>query len=163
VAVTPRALRGLLGYFHGHRGLGRWLEWSGPPNDPIAMLVPEQHVRAHRRWDWMLRILDVEAAFSGRGYPPIEAEATFAVFDPRYKANTGTFRLEVSGGRGSIARAPNAPDTPPVPIGTVSAMFTGHLRVHDAARLGALRHDDPAVPSLAAMLDGPAPWNPFWF
>ena len=35
----------------------------------------------------MLRILDVPAAFEGRGFPDIDAEATFAVDDPRYAEN----------------------------------------------------------------------------
>ena len=79
VAEDDRALRALIAYARGYRGLGRWLGWSGPPNDPMTMLVGVQAVEVADRYRWMLRVLDVRAALEGRGYPPIDAEATFAI------------------------------------------------------------------------------------
>jgi predicted acetyltransferase len=67
------ALRAFLAYARGYRGVGRWLRWGGAPNDPLTLLVGVQAVADARRYRWMLRILDVPAAFEGRGYPGVDA------------------------------------------------------------------------------------------
>lgn len=162
VAVTPSAQRALWAYFRGYRGLGTWLQWVGPPNDPIALGSLDAFVERPYRYDWMLRLLDVPAALAARGYPTIDAEATFAVDDPMYPDNAGGWRLSVSGGAASVERVDNH-GRRPLPIGVVSSMFSGYLRAHDAARLGHLDADDPAVDALAAAFDGPDPWTPFFF
>lgn len=162
VTEDARALDAMIAYARGHRGVGRWLQWVGPPNDPLTLLVGVQAVEVHQRYRWMLRLLDVPAAFAGRGYPAIDAEATFAVEDPRYPANAGPWTLEVRGGSASVHPAPGH-DRRPVPITALSSLFTGYLRPRDAVRLGILDADDPAVDALGALLAGPDPWCPFFF
>ena len=157
-----RALDAMIAYARGHRGVGRWLQWVGPPNDPLTLLVGVQAVEVHQRYRWMLRLLDVPAAFAGRGYPAIDAEATFAVEDPRYPANAGPWTLEVRGGAASV-RPAAVHDRRPVPITALSSLFTGYLRPRDAVRLGFLDEDDPTVDGFGAMLAGPDPWCPFFF
>jgi predicted acetyltransferase len=110
----------------------------------------------------MLRILDVRAALEGRGYPPIDAEATFAIDDPRYEENTGVWRLQLSAGEPKVERG-SSHDRRPLSIGTFSSMFTGYLRPVDAVHLGYLDRDDPAVDGLASMFSGPDPWSPLFF
>jgi predicted acetyltransferase len=161
-AVTPKAQRALWSYFRGFRGLGTWLQWVGPPNDPIALGSLDAFVERPFRYDWMLRLLDVPAAFAARGYPAIEAAATFAVDDPMYPDNAGAWRLSVSDGRASVERV-DSHDRRPLPIGILSSMFSGYLRSYDAVRLGLLDGDDPAVDTLASIFDGPDPWSPFFF
>jgi predicted acetyltransferase len=161
-ATSDRALRALLSYARGHRGIGRWLQWGGAPNDPITLLVGVQAVTPMRRYRWMLRILDVPTAFEGRGYPAIDGEATFAVDDPRYAENAGPWRVIVSGGDAKIERTERH-DRRPIPIGALSSLFTGYLRAADAVVLGVLDADDPVVPAFASMFDRPDPWTPFFF
>ena len=161
-AVTPAAQRALWAYFRGYRGLGTWLQWVGPPNDPIALGSLDAFVERPYRYDWMLRLLDVPAAFEARGYPAIDAEATFAVEDPMYPDNTGAWHLAISGGQASVERVDDH-ERRPLTIGVLSSMFSGYLRAPDAVRLGHLDADDPAVDALAAILDGPDPWTPFFF
>jgi predicted acetyltransferase len=160
--TNDRALRALLSYARGHRGIGRWLQWGGAPNDPVTLLVGVQAVTPVRRYRWMLRILDVPAAFEGRGYPAIDAEATFAVDDPRFADNGGPWHVAVSGGEAKVAPAERH-DRRPIPIGVLSSLFTGYLRPVDAVGLGWLDADDPAVDAFTAMLGGPDPWTPFFF
>ncbi len=162
VADDDRALRALIAYASGYRGLGRWLGWSGPPNDPMTLLVGVQAVEVADRYRWMLRILDVGSALEGRGYPPIDAEATFAIEDPRYAENTGVWRLRLSNGEPKVELG-SSHDRRPLPIGAFSSIFSGYLRPVDAVRLGYLDGDDPAVEALGAMLSGPDPWCPFFF
>jgi predicted acetyltransferase len=162
VANDRRALRALIAYARGHRGIGRWLGWAGAPNDPLTMLVGVQAVEVHQRYRWMLRLLDVRRAFEGRGYPAIDATVTFAVDDPRYPDNAGPWTLRLEGGAASLTPA-STHDRVPISINVLSSMFSGYLRPHDAARLGMMDADDPAVEVLAAILAAPDPWCPFFF
>jgi predicted acetyltransferase len=110
----------------------------------------------------MLRILDVRGALEARGYPPIDAEATVAIEDPRYEDNTGAWHVRLSAGEPKVERG-SSHDRRSLPIAAFSSMFTGYLRPVDAVRLGYLDGDDPAVGALGAMLSGPDPWCPFFF
>jgi predicted acetyltransferase len=161
-AITGRATRALLAYFRSFRGVGLWLQWCGPPEDPIAMLVPEQRIETPFRFRWMLRLLDVRSALSARGYPPVDADIVLAVDDPVFPENAGPWRLTVRGGDANVEPAPDARGEA-VSIGVLSSLFSGFLTVPDAVRLGFLRHDDPAVPGLQLLLAGPDPWCPFFF
>jgi predicted acetyltransferase len=162
VSTTPGSLGALLEYFRGYRGLGRWLQWVGPPNDPITLLVGTQAVETVRRYRWMLRLLDVRASLSQRGYPPIDVDVALAVDDPRYAENGGPWRIEVRHGDASVAEQPSH-DRRPIPIGVLSSMFSGYLSPPDAVRLGHLDADDPAIDGLTAMFAGSDPWCPFFF
>jgi hypothetical protein len=161
VANTGTALCSLLAYVRGFMGLGRWFQWSGPPNDPIGLLVEDQSLAVDMHYRWMLRLLDVRASFESRGWPAIDAEVTFAVEDPMFPDNAGPWRVRIDGGRAEVTPADAA--TRPVAIGTLSSMFSGYLRAHDAVRLGVLDADDPAVPVFSALFAGPDPWCPFFF
>lgn len=160
-AVTGAAWRALFAYFRGFRGVGSWVQWSGPHTDAAALAHTDLAVERPDRFDWMLRLIDVAAAFEGRGYPPVTAEATIAVEDPWFPHNDGPWRIEVRDGTGTVTRADAG--RRPVPVGVASALFSGYLRVHDAVRLGYLDADDPAVAGLTAMLAGSDPWCPLFF
>jgi predicted acetyltransferase len=162
IATTEASLVALLAYFRGHRGIGRWLQWVGPPNDPVTLLVSAHAVETHERFPWMLRLLDVPGALTQRGYPRIDADATIAVDDPRYPENGGPWQIEVRGGLASVTPAPSHQGRP-VPIGVLSSMFSGYLAPQAAVRLGYMDAEDPALVGLAAMFAGPAPWSPFFF
>jgi predicted acetyltransferase len=151
VGEDDRALRALIAYASGYRGLGRWLGWAGPPNDPMTLLVGVQAVIPHDRYRWMLRILDVRGALEARGYPPIDAEVTIAIEDPRYEDNTGVWHVRLSAGEPKVERG-SSHDRRPLPIAAFSSMFSGYLRAVDAVRLGFLDAGDPAVDALDAML-----------
>jgi predicted acetyltransferase len=164
VATSETALRSLLAYVRRFAGLGTSFTWSGPPNDPIGMLLDEQAITIDLQLRWMSRLLDVPAAFAQRGWPRVDADATFGVDDPRYPANAGPWRLSVRDGKATIDPDHDADRARrPIPIGALSSMFTGYLRTADAVTIGALDADDPAVPAFARLLAGPDPWSPFFF
>ena len=160
--TTDRATRALLAYFRSFRGVGAWVQWCGPPEDPIALLVPEQRVATPFRFRWMFRLLDVRSALAERGYPPVDADIVIAVEDPQFPENAGPWRLAVRAGKASVEPAADA-DVPRLPIGILSSVFSGYLRVPDAVRLGHLDRNDPAVPVLERLFAGPDPWCPFFF
>jgi predicted acetyltransferase len=160
--TTDRATRALLAYFRSFRGVGLWVQWCGPPEDPIAVLLPEQRIAPAFRFRWMFRLLDVRRALAERGYPAVDAEVVVAVADPQFPENAGPWRLAVRAGEASVEPAPSA-EVRPLPIGILSSLFSGFLRVPDAVRMGYLNRNDPAVPALQQLLSGADPWCPFFF
>ncbi len=161
VANTDTALRALLSYVRRFAGIGKWFQWSGPPNDPIGLLVDDQSLAIDMHYRWMLRLLDVRTAFEQRGWPAIDAEAVFAVDDPMFVDNAGPWRLRVQRGAATMSRTDD--DVRPIPIGTLSSLFSGYLRPPDAVRLGLIDASDPAVSTFERLFAGADPWCPFFF
>lgn len=157
VASTIGGYASLLGYFRGFRGLGQTLRFTGPPADPLAMLVEEQRVKPVWTFRWMLRLLDVAAALRGRGYPPLSCEALVGVEDGLFPENRGPWRIVVRDGAAEVERA-DGEHTFSVPIGALSAMFSGSLSPFDAVRLGLMDGHDPAVPVLDRLFAGSPPF-----
>ena len=163
-ADDERGLRSILAYLRGYRGLGRWVRWTGAPNDPVSLLIPENAVRTEWRYPWMLRILRIDDALRARGWPEgAAAEAVFSVEDPLFPANEGSWRLRVRDGKGEVTREPAASGTRPLTVGTMSAIFSGYLRAQDAVRLGLMDAADPAAPAFATLFAGPDPWTGLFF
>ena len=162
-AVSEAGLRSLLAYVRGYRGLGQWVQWAGAPNDPATMVIPEHGVLRQWGYPWMLRLLHVEQALRGRGWPAdARAEAVFAVDDPMFPGNAGPWRLTVADAEVEVAAAHDV-NPKPISIGTLSAMFSGYLRPHDAVRVGLMVGDDPAVGSFATLFAGADPWTGLFF
>jgi predicted acetyltransferase len=158
VFSTTRGLASMLGYFRGFRGLGQALQFTGPPADPLAMLVEEQRVKPDWIFRWMLRLLDVPGALTARGYPRVDGEAVIAVEDEMFPDNRGPWKIRADGGAVTVTQAGEGMSPRPIGIGTLSSMYSGYLSPFDAVRLGMLDGDDPAVPFLARLFSGSAPW-----
>jgi predicted acetyltransferase len=158
VFSTTRGLGSILAYFRGFRGLGQALQFTGPPADPLAVLVEEQRVKPEWIFRWMLRLLDVPGALTGRGYPPVSGEAVIAVDDEMFPDNHGPWTVRADGGAVTITPADAGVSPQPIGIGTLSSMYSGYLSPFDAVRLGLLDSEDPAVPFLAKLFSGSAPW-----
>jgi predicted acetyltransferase len=163
VANTEPALRSLLAYVRRFGGLGKWFQWSGPPNDPIGLLADDQTLSVDMHYRWMLRLLDVRAAFEQRGWPAIDAAVVFSVEDPLFPDNAGPWRLRVERGLATVDREAAGAVGPPIAIGALSSMFSGYLRPADAARLGLLSADEQTLSAFGALFAGPDPWSPFFF
>lgn len=161
-ATTDRAIRALLSYFRTYRGVGVWVQWCGSPEDPIAMMLLDQKISTQFRYRWMLRLLDIQGALRGRGYPAIDEEAMIALEDPHFPENAGPWRLLVHDGTANVEPAPSA-NVRAIPVGIFSSLFSGFLRVPDAVRLGYLDRGDPATGALERLFAGADPWCPFFF
>jgi predicted acetyltransferase len=157
VAADAEALSSLLGYLRGFRGLGVDLTFVGAPADPLTLAMAEQRVKPTRTVRWMLRLLDVPRALEQRGYPPVSGGATIEVDDPLFADNRGPWLIEAEDGKVHVTRTERA-EGKPVHIRTLSSLFTGYVSPHDAAWLGLLEADDPAVQLFATLFAGPAPF-----
>jgi predicted acetyltransferase len=162
VASSLDGIASLLAYFRGFRGLGQSLEFPGPPAEPLALLVEEQKVKPAWTFRWMLRLLDVPGALEGRGYPPVSGEAVIGVEDGMFPDNRGPWRISAEDGKVHVTKAEGA-SVHPIPIGTMSSIFSGFVSPHDVARIGLMDPEDPALPVLARLFAGPPPFMYDWF
>jgi len=164
LARSEAALRSLFAYFRGFRGLGETLQWSGPPADPISLLVDEQKVKPAWTFRWMLRLLDVPGALEARGYPPVSGAIDLTIADPAFSDDDGaTYHVEAEAGKVRVSRTEAGPGGATTSVGMLSSMFTSFTSPADAVRVGALEADDAAVDFLSELFAGPSPWLPEWF
>jgi predicted acetyltransferase len=163
VAHTREAGLALLSYFRRFKGVGRDLEWHGPPVEPLALLLPEQTLEAAWTFRNMSRILDVPSALEARGYPEESGTATFSVEDELFEDNRGPWLLEAESGKVRVTRAPNGTPARSIPVGGLSSMFTSFVTPSQAGRMGLVDPDHPALDLLGRLFAGPAPWTPDFF
>ena len=91
-------------------------------------MVEEQRVRPVWSFRWMLRVLDVPAALSGRGYPPVSEEFVLSLEDGLFPENRGPWRVVAQDGAVSVEPAKGSDRVRPISIGTLSAIYSGALR-----------------------------------
>ncbi len=124
-AATARALWHILA---SHATIAGTVRACLPPGDPVHRLTREPDVTLRRTGAWMLRVVDVSAAISARGFPAgVSVSVRLDLADPALPANTGRWRLEVAGGRGSLQRADDDSAADPIRLGArgFAALFAG--------------------------------------
>ena len=96
------------------------------PDDPIHLLLPEEVAHETYLKRWMLRIMDAPEAVAARGFPSTATgSAAVTLVDPLLPGNSGSWRLEVSGGRGGLI--PAEPFNPGLRLGPngFAALYAG--------------------------------------
>ena len=99
-------------------GSGRTTRCSGSPGNRTPSI--------RYRDQWMLRLVDVQAAIAGRGFPAsVQLSLPLFIQDDARDANAGLWELSVTGGRGTLVRHPEA--THPLTIGArgLAALYAG--------------------------------------
>jgi predicted acetyltransferase len=152
-AATARALWSIVAS-HGTIA-GRVRAVVGPA-DPVTWLTAEADVTLTRAEQWMLRLLDAPAALAGRGFPAAASVSVpLAVTDPQLPANSGDWRLEVSGGAAALTRSAPGPESA-LRLGArgLAALYAGTplatLRRAGLAAGGAAGADDALDAAFAA-------------
>ncbi|GII80832.1 hypothetical protein Sru01_58140 [Sphaerisporangium rufum] len=102
-AATARALWALVG---GASSAAPKVTASVEPDDPMLWLVRERDKDTVAQTRWMFRLVDLPAAVAARGYPAgVRVDTVVEVDDPQRPANSGAWRLTVSGGQGGATPA----------------------------------------------------------
>jgi GNAT superfamily N-acetyltransferase len=152
-AATTRALWAIVA---SHSSMASTVRGYLGPADPVGWLTREPDVALARRRTWMLRLVDAAGAVAGRGFPPAaEVRAELRLTDGACPRNDGTWTLEVSGGKGVLAREPRpGPATRAAPLAAgargLAALFAG-TPVATLRRAGLVSGGDPGND---AALDG---------
>jgi predicted acetyltransferase len=157
VALTERAGRRLLTFLSDHRAQITTIHWQGHAADPLLSLFPEPTYRIEYQEPWMLRVVDVPAALSGRGYPvELNAELHLSVRDPLLPQNEGSFVVEVSNGLGQVKRG--GAGRLQLDVRGLAPLYTGHLSPAALRLAGLLDGPEEELRCAAALFGGPAPW-----
>ncbi len=162
VALTPRALRRLWAHLSSHHTVGGQVEWCGPAVDPRCAVLPEQVEAVARPERWMLRLVDLPAALTARGYPePLDLTLDLEVTDALLPENAGRWRLQVAGGRAAV-EAGGSGDLR-ADVRGLAPLYTGLHTAAEIATAGLLTGDPKALAKASLLFAGPAPWMPDYF
>ena len=159
VALTPAAARRLVAFLGDHRSMAGEVGWRSSPGDPLLAVLREQWEAVVRMWDaWMLRICDVGAALSLRGYSPgVSAEVHLDIAaDEAVPQNSGRWTLRVAGGRGEAVRGGRGDIR--LHVRGLAALYTGFQSPAELRASGFAEGDDAALAVAAAAFTGPHPW-----
>ncbi|MDP6451781.1 MAG: GNAT family N-acetyltransferase [SAR202 cluster bacterium] len=155
--LTQGAALRLLRFFADHRSTIDTVSWNGAPADPLVHLLGEQIAQPTVTTDWVLRIIDVQAALSQRGYPRnYEGDLHISVDDDLLPWNDGNFVLKVAAGRGEVYKGGRGDLK--IGIRGLASLFSGHLTPSEIKTFGGLEGADTAMADATAMFASPRPW-----
>lgn len=159
VATTGRAARRLWTLFADHGSLAHEVTWWGAPVEPLLGHLPEQDHAVREHEAWLLRIVDLPAALTARGYPAgVDAELHLEVTDEVLPENAGRWVLAVgpdgaevaAGGRGELRADARA----------LAPLYAGYLTPDLLAASGRLEGTPGALAAATRLFAGPPPWMP---
>ena len=154
---TPAALQCSWAFFAQHQLQLDELYWQGSRVDPRLMILPEQAAKIHLQRSWMLRILNLEAALTQRGYPRhLETELHLQVTDPLFPVNSDRFCLQVSHGQAQVQRGGSGALS--LTIAAMAPLFSGFLTPQQLQHLGYLTGDDRTLTIAHQLFTGANPW-----
>lgn len=155
--TTAAAARAVLTFLADHRSTRPQVIFRCGPGDPLLLQLGEIQYTLAARLPWMLRILDVPAALTGRGYPPgAEGELHLDVRDDFLPDTGGRFTLTVT--RASASVTPGGRGDLAIDIRGLAALFSGHLGPHQLVLTGYASGNDTALETARGLFGGPAPW-----
>ncbi|NTV64267.1 MAG: GNAT family N-acetyltransferase, partial [Oscillochloris sp.] len=162
IALTPGAGRRLLSVLADHRSMLDTVQFTAGPHDPLLFLLPEQKQRVVRSLDLMIRILDLPAALSARGYPPhLTAELHLDVCDDLLPWNQGRFVLRVADGAGQVE--PGGRGGLRLHIRDLVTLYSGYFTPAELLMASEISADPASLTAATQIFAGPQPWLPDMF
>ncbi|MCS1350727.1 enhanced intracellular survival protein Eis [Mechercharimyces sp. CAU 1602] len=159
-ASSPAATARILQLIKGHAPMFTELTWRGGPQDSfLSSLSDPAGAKISSYQEWMARIVDVEKAFSMRGFPHGRATTLhFEIKDPWVEANCGRFILTVSN-EGDVSVERGGEGTLRIDIKGVASLYTSHRTAHQLQREGLLHtEDEDSLSEVTMLFAGPNPW-----
>lgn len=165
VTTTPESVQGMWSFLFGIDLVETIEFWNRPPDDPLFSMVLDLRRMGPKVLDGMwLRLLDVPAALSQRGYGPT-GRLVFELTDEFCGWNSGTYELVVSRDGAECVRADGADPELSFTANELGGVYLGGMRVRDLARAGRIvQHSPGSVARADAMFAGDRePWCPHQF
>lgn len=160
--LSPAAGRRLLSFLGEFGTMGDDAVFAAGPAHPALMLLPRQKYKLDFQYYWMLRIVDVAAALSARGYPPsVRGELELDIADSVVPANAGNWVLSVRDGRGEAVRGGGGRIR--IDIRGLAALYTGHLSAPALALAGLASGEAEALAAAAGVFGAGTPWMTDFF
>lgn len=156
VLLSHAAGQRALSFLAGHRVFIDHVHWIGGPGDALIALLPEQRYKLIETFDWVLRIVDLPAALSQRGYPrSLRAELDLEVQDDLLAANSGRWQITIMNGRAQVRQG--GVGRVQLGIRELAALYSGHLTPDTLQLSGALSGPADDLALLALLWSGPSP------
>ncbi|MBA2895136.1 GNAT family N-acetyltransferase [Nonomuraea soli] len=140
-AETARTLWSLIG---SGSSVAKNVTANVAPDDPVFWLTRERTREQITAIRWMGRVLDVQGAIERRGYPSgLSLSAVVTVDDTLMAGNSGTWRIDVSGGSGTAtSTGPTIEGSGArLGIGALTALYSG-VPAATLRRAGLMAGDD---------------------
>jgi predicted acetyltransferase len=153
--LTPDAIRTWWAYLHDMRTMVRDVRWYGPASDPRTFLLPDQPWSFGRVWQWMLRIVDVRAAISSRGWAA-DGTLDLDLVDPLLPENNGRWRITVEDGVGVATRGGTGAIA--LDVKALAPLYTGLSSAETLSDLGLLAGGARDLATASSLFAGPEPW-----
>lgn len=156
-APTAPIARTILALLGGHRSMVKQVRWYGTPADGLCTHLREPVARVAEQTRWMLRVIDLPAALTARGWPPgIAGELHLHVDDPILPDHAGAWVLEVGdgaarvrrGGRGDLRLTARA----------LGPLYSGYLGARALVAAGLAEGAEPALATAERLFAAPTPW-----
>ena len=157
VATSPAASRALLGFLATHWANVKTIRlWSGI-SDHRLLGLPGRGLKPVEIDPWMIRILDLPAALTARGYPTgVSAEWHLDYGDDQLPENTGRWLVRIDGGTATVS--PGGDGRIRATVRGLSGLFSGAYSAAAMADPAHLVAPDDNLASLTQTFAGPSPW-----
>lgn len=156
VPSAPSA-RSLLALLASHRSMATQVRWWGAATDPLLAHFPEPVWSVLVAQRWMLRIVDVVGALSGRGWPPgAFGELHLSIRDSLLPGNEGNFVLHV-GKEGAVVER-GGEGRLQLDISALGPLYSGYFSASILQELGKIEGDRPSLELADQLFTAPVPW-----
>lgn len=158
--LTPEAAAAAAGLLASHRGRVDRIVWNAAPDDLLLHGLIDVGSVVDDWEEWMLRILDIPAALSARGYSShAQGELLLKIDDSTLPQNNGQWQLTVRDGKGFVVRTDDScAENIRLSLNTLSALYSGYINPSAARRMRRIVADDPQAAALASVFSGGYPY-----
>lgn len=162
VTLSAAAQQSFWAFMNRHRSQIDSIHWKGSIVDSLTFALPEQPVKSRFLERWMLRIINVSAALTARGYPShLEAELHLHITDDLLPDNSGKYILSVAQGKAEVTAGGTG--AMQLAIAGLAPLYSGLYTAPALQRLGLLDAPDDALTLASALFAGDPPWMPDFF
>ncbi len=157
VSTDRAATRALWTFIAGHSGTVSAVRLWGSAADHRLVDLPHRGQKVLVAEPWMVRIIDLPAALTARGYPQaVTAELHLDYRDDILPANTGRWLVRIAGGRATVE--PGGDGRIAATSRGLAPVYSGHLPADLVADAGSLVASDDDLALLSTAFAGPSPW-----
>ena len=158
VTRTRAAALSLLALLGDHRSVVDQVIVHGGPTLPLMQVMPQPVWSPPDKCEcWMLRIVDVEAALRGRGWPPGRVgRLELEIEDDLIEANRGRWVLEVADGEAEVR--PGGAGSLRLDVRGLASLFSGFSTARELQALGLADGPGTQLDLASSLFAGPTPW-----
>lgn len=126
IAASEPTARALWATVGSGSSIARSVHAYVAPYDPIHLMLGHEASKKAEVLRWMLRLVDAPAAIAARGWSPaVSVDVALEIDDPGLPENTGSWRLKVAEGAGSLTRSGSNGSALRVGARGIAALYAG--------------------------------------